>query len=54
MELDAVQQLISNIGFPMFVAIWMLFKNSKDQEKVSDALNKLESAISKMNEGQTK
>jgi len=40
-----VQALISQLGFPAFVAIWMLVKTSKDTESMRNAINELTNAI---------
>lgn len=50
MELTVIQQLISSLGFPIFVAIWLLIKSSKDMEKMTKALISLEKAILQINE----
>ena len=50
MELTVIQQLISSLGFPIFVAIWLLIKSSQDMEKMTKALISLEKAILQINE----
>lgn len=37
--------LISQVGFPIFVAVWMLFKSSRDSENIVKALNELQTTI---------
>lgn len=40
-----VANVISQIGFPIFVAIWMLYKTSKDSEEMRESINDLKNAI---------
>lgn len=37
--------IISQLGFPIFVAVWMLYKTSKDSEEMRGSINDLKSAI---------
>lgn len=37
--------LISSVGFPIFVAVWMLYKTSSDSEKMNETINELKNAI---------
>lgn len=43
--MNELAQFISNVGFPVFVAVWMLYKSSKDNEKMTDTINELKNAI---------
>lgn len=43
--MNEISQFISNVGFPVFVAVWMLYKSSKDNEKMMDMINELKNAI---------
>lgn len=43
--MNELSQFISNVGFPVFVAVWMLYKSSKDNEKMMDTINELKTAI---------
>lgn len=36
-----VAQVIATIGFPAFVAIWLLYYGKKQQEKMTEALTEL-------------
>ena len=36
-----VAQIISTIGFPAFVAVWLLYYGKKYQEKLTEALTEL-------------
>ena len=40
-----IVNFISQIGFPIFVAVWMLYKTSKDSEETRSALMELKLAI---------
>lgn len=43
--MNEISQFITNIGFPIFVAVWMLYKTSKDSEKMNESINELKNAI---------
>ena len=45
MDTQVVQGFISSVGFPIFVAVWMLYKSSKDSDKMSESLQELKNAI---------
>ena len=44
--MNDIVNFISNLGFPIFVAVWMLYKSSKDNEKMTETINELKNAIS--------
>ena len=48
MDMSAVQTIISTVGFPIFVAVWMLYKSSKDSEKMSETIDDLKNAITEL------
>lgn len=48
MDMNSVQTIISTVGFPIFVAVWMLYKTSKDTEKMSETINELRNAITEL------
>lgn len=48
MDMSGVQTIISTVGFPIFVAVWMLYKSSKDSEKMSETINELRNAITEL------
>lgn len=50
MDVQAISTLISTVGFPIFVAVWMLYKSSKDSEALKDAVNELKTAITILSE----
>lgn len=43
--MNDVASFISTVGFPIFVAVWMLYKTSKDSEKMNESINELKNAI---------
>lgn len=43
--MNDVSQFIANLGFPIFVAVWMLYKSSKDNERMMETINELKNAI---------
>ena len=43
--MNDIAQFISNLGFPIFVAVWMLYKSSKDNENMTETINELKNAI---------
>lgn len=45
MEAEAITAIISQIGFPIFVACWLLFKGEQQNKNVVEALNELKNAV---------
>ena len=45
MNMNDITTIIANLGFPIFVAVWMLYKSSKDNERMTDTINDLKNAI---------
>lgn len=45
----AITAMIANLGFPIFVAVWLLWKSHKDTAIIRDSINKLENAILELN-----
>lgn len=43
--MSEIAQIISQLGFPIFVAIWMLYKTSKDSEALKDTIADLKNSI---------
>lgn len=43
--MNEIAQFISQVGFPIFVAVWMLYKTSKDSEALKDSVYELKDAI---------
>lgn len=50
MDAQAITSLIGNLGFPIFVAVWMLYKSSKDSEEMRSAITELKEAITVLTE----
>lgn len=50
MDVQAITSMIGNLGFPIFVAVWMLYKSSKDSEEMRGAINELKEAITVLTE----
>lgn len=46
--MNDVASFISGVGFPVFVAVWMLYKTSKDSESMKEAINELKIAITEL------
>ena len=40
--------IISQLGFPIFVAVWMLYKTSTDSEAMRKSIDELKNAITLM------
>ena len=40
-----ISTIVSQLGFPIFVAVWMLYKTSKDSEEMRGSINDLKNAI---------
>ncbi len=45
MEIEQIIQIISNVGFPIFVAIYMLIYMNKQQQDMKETINELKNAI---------
>lgn len=43
--MSEIASFISQIGFPIFVAVWMLYKTSKDSQEMRESINDLKNAI---------
>lgn len=44
-DVTGLSGMIANLGFPIFVAVWLLWKSHKDTAIIQDSINKLENAI---------
>lgn len=42
---EVVTQVIQNLGFPIFVAIWLLLKTSKENREMKEVLTQLKNVI---------
>lgn len=45
MNMTEITQIIGNLGFPIFVAVWMLYKSSSDSADMRSAISELKEAI---------
>ena len=48
MDMQTVVSFINSVGFPIFVAIYMLVTASKQNQQTIDALNELKIAVNKL------
>lgn len=48
MDYNTLSQFITSVGFPIFVAIRLLYKTSKDSEDMQSAIQELKIAITKL------
>lgn len=46
--ISLITQVISSLGFPIFVACFMLYKGSSDSAKMQEAINELRRSIDKL------
>lgn len=45
MDLNTITSLIGSLGFPIFVAVWMLWKSDKETQEHHEEVAKLSEAI---------
>lgn len=45
MDVSAITTLISTLGFPIFMAVWLLIKDSKTDEERKEQIKDLKIAI---------
>jgi hypothetical protein len=50
MDVQAASQLIGQLGFPIFVAIFMLVKQSKDTQNMATILTELRTTIQSLSD----
>ena len=48
MNWDSIASFVNQVGFPMFVAVYMLVKDSAETRELTRAVQSLEKAISKL------
>lgn len=51
--MQEIQQFISTVGFPIFVAVYMMTKGTKQSDALVTAVNELKSAVQKITENCT-
>lgn len=45
MEMELISQLITSVGFPTFIAMWLMWKDSRNQERIYAIISKNTEAI---------
>ncbi len=45
MEINVIIDLIQSVGFPIFVAVWLLTRSESRDEKMIQALNELKAVV---------
>lgn len=48
MDIESITTLISTVGFPVFVAVFMLWKSSTDTKALTDAVSELKNAVTEL------
>lgn len=48
MDISTVGDLISTVGFPIFVAVFMLWKSSNDTKALTETVSELKNAITEL------
>lgn len=48
MNWDSITSFVNQVGFPMFVAVYMLLKSSAETRELTKAVQSLEKAISNL------
>lgn len=48
--MEELMKLISNVGFPIAVAAYLLVRTEKKMEVLNDSITKLTTAVDKLNE----
>lgn len=44
-NIDIITAIISQVGFPIFVAVYMLTKSSRESREMRDAISELTTAV---------
>jgi hypothetical protein len=47
---NSIIEIINQVGFPIFVAIWMLVKDQAEKKQTREVLNDLKEAINSLRE----
>ncbi len=50
MDPNALTQVVSQVGFPIFVAVWLLWKGEQQNQAIVSALNELKIAVTVLSE----
>lgn len=48
MDMSQMVQVISNIGFPIFVAVWLLWRSDQKEQQTQVILTELKAAIDRL------
>lgn len=48
MDISTIGDLISTVGFPIFVAVFMLWKSSNDTKALTETVSELKNAITEL------
>lgn len=48
MEFEQMTQLITTVGFPIFVAIWLLWKSDRTEKRTQEILLELKNSINRL------
>ena len=48
MGMEQMLPIISSVGFPIFVAVWLLWKSEKTEKRTQELLMELKNAIDSM------
>jgi len=48
MEFEQALQVISTVGFPIFVAVWLLWKSDRTEKRTQEILIELKVSINKL------
>lgn len=48
MEINEIMNLISSVGFPIFVAVWLLWKSDKTDKRTQEVMMELKRSIDKL------
>lgn len=50
MDFQAMSQFVGQLGFPIFVAIWLLWKGDQQNKTMVEALNKIGTTLTVLSE----
>jgi len=50
MDINVITNLISSIGFPIFVAVWLLLRSDKREQETQEILTDLKAVIISLTE----
>jgi len=47
MDVDTITKLISQVGFPIFVAVWLLWRDKEKMDKLTAVMERIATLIEK-------